>query len=187
MSSTSASHPRNRYPRSQRRQNAAGCRSHRRALVRGMIQLRRSRTHKDTSIVSIGGANATCSAGMLLNIVWEPTSRQPPLPAPAYAPAPSRSCAATHGRHPPPARRCRYSRDHALSWSRAGRHDPEIYLHADLALNERALAKTTPVRTPPGRYRPNDALVAFSRGCDYADAAAKSPAPRSLSPVTRSA
>jgi integrase len=37
----------------------------------------------------------------------------------------------------------------------------QIYLHADLALKERALAKTTPVRTPPGRYRPNDPLLAF--------------------------
>jgi integrase/recombinase XerD len=37
----------------------------------------------------------------------------------------------------------------------------QIYLHADLALKERALARTTPIHTPPGRYRPNDALLAF--------------------------
>ena len=37
----------------------------------------------------------------------------------------------------------------------------QIYLHADLALKERALARTTPVHTNPGRYQPTDALLAF--------------------------
>jgi integrase/recombinase XerD len=37
----------------------------------------------------------------------------------------------------------------------------QIYLHADLALKERALARTTPVHTKPGRYQPSDALLAF--------------------------
>jgi site-specific recombinase XerD len=37
----------------------------------------------------------------------------------------------------------------------------QIYLHADLALKERALARTTPPNTKPGRYRPPDALLAF--------------------------
>lgn len=37
----------------------------------------------------------------------------------------------------------------------------QIYLHADLALKERALARTTPVNTCPGRYRPSDTLLAF--------------------------
>jgi integrase/recombinase XerD len=37
----------------------------------------------------------------------------------------------------------------------------QIYLHADLALKERAIARTTPPDTPPGRYRPPDALLAF--------------------------
>jgi site-specific recombinase XerD len=37
----------------------------------------------------------------------------------------------------------------------------QIYLHADLALKEKALARTTPVNTTPGRYRPPDALLAF--------------------------
>ena len=37
----------------------------------------------------------------------------------------------------------------------------QIYLHADLALKERALARTTPPNTPPGRYRPPDQLLAF--------------------------
>ena len=30
----------------------------------------------------------------------------------------------------------------------------QIYLHADLALKEKALARTTPANTKPGRYRP---------------------------------
>ena len=37
----------------------------------------------------------------------------------------------------------------------------QIYLHADLALKERALARTAPPNTPPGRYRPPDQLLAF--------------------------
>jgi site-specific recombinase XerD len=37
----------------------------------------------------------------------------------------------------------------------------QIYLHADLTLKERALARTTPPDTRPGRYRPPDKLLAF--------------------------
>jgi integrase/recombinase XerD len=37
----------------------------------------------------------------------------------------------------------------------------QIYLHADLSLKERALARTTPPGTVPGRYRPPDDLLAF--------------------------
>jgi integrase/recombinase XerD len=37
----------------------------------------------------------------------------------------------------------------------------QIYLHADLALKERALARTTPLHAAPGRYRPPDTLLAF--------------------------
>lgn len=37
----------------------------------------------------------------------------------------------------------------------------QIYLHADLALKEQAIAKTTPPNTKPGRYQPPDALLAF--------------------------
>jgi site-specific recombinase XerD len=36
-----------------------------------------------------------------------------------------------------------------------------IYLHADLALKEKALARTKPPDTKPGRYRPPDTLLAF--------------------------
>lgn len=36
-----------------------------------------------------------------------------------------------------------------------------IYLHADLSLKEKALARTTPPGTPPGRYQPPDQLLAF--------------------------
>ena len=39
-----------------------------------------------------------------------------------------------------------------------------VYLHADLGLKERALARTAPPRTRPGRYRPTDALLAFLEG-----------------------
>lgn len=37
----------------------------------------------------------------------------------------------------------------------------QIYLHADLALKEQALARTKPPATKPGRYRPPDQLLAF--------------------------
>ena len=39
----------------------------------------------------------------------------------------------------------------------------QIYLDADLALKEKALAKTTPMARgkPAGRYRPDDKLLAF--------------------------
>ncbi len=37
----------------------------------------------------------------------------------------------------------------------------QIYLHADLRLKERALARTAPPRLAPGRYRPPDSLLAF--------------------------
>jgi site-specific recombinase XerD len=37
----------------------------------------------------------------------------------------------------------------------------QIYLHADLAIKERALARTAPVHIKPGRYRPADTLIAF--------------------------
>ena len=36
-----------------------------------------------------------------------------------------------------------------------------VYLHADLALKEQALARTAPPKTTPGRYRPPDPLLAF--------------------------
>jgi integrase/recombinase XerD len=38
------------------------------------------------------------------------------------------------------------------------------YLHADLALKERALARTAPLDSKPGRYRPTDALLGFLNG-----------------------
>jgi integrase/recombinase XerD len=37
----------------------------------------------------------------------------------------------------------------------------QIYLHADLALKEKALARTTPPDASPGRYQPPDPLLAF--------------------------
>jgi site-specific recombinase XerD len=37
----------------------------------------------------------------------------------------------------------------------------QIYLHADLGLKEKALARTTPANTKPGRYHPSDQLIAF--------------------------
>ncbi|MEW6743531.1 MAG: tyrosine-type recombinase/integrase [Planctomycetota bacterium] len=40
----------------------------------------------------------------------------------------------------------------------------EVYLHADLKIKERALARTAPQRVRQGRYRPSDALLKFLEG-----------------------
>ena len=37
----------------------------------------------------------------------------------------------------------------------------QIYLHADLQIKERALDRTAPIDTKPGRFRPTDKLLAF--------------------------
>ena len=37
----------------------------------------------------------------------------------------------------------------------------QIYLHADLQIKERALGRTAPTTTKPGRFRPPDKLIAF--------------------------
>jgi integrase/recombinase XerD len=37
----------------------------------------------------------------------------------------------------------------------------QIYIHADLRLKERALARVTAPDVKPGRYRPDDQLLAF--------------------------
>ena len=37
----------------------------------------------------------------------------------------------------------------------------QVYVHADLAIKEQALARTAPVDGRPGRYRPPDSLLAF--------------------------
>ena len=40
----------------------------------------------------------------------------------------------------------------------------QIYLDADLALKEKILAKTTPIKGKKGRYRPSDQLLSFLKG-----------------------
>ena len=52
----------------------------------------------------------------------------------------------------------------ALWLGHEGVETTQIYLHADLALKERALARTAPAGTTPGRYRPPDSLLAFLEG-----------------------
>jgi hypothetical protein len=51
----------------------------------------------------------------------------------------------------------------------------QVYIHADLALKQQALARTTPAGTTPGRYQPPAATnhrtrsSPSSKACDYAD------------------
>ena len=52
----------------------------------------------------------------------------------------------------------------ALWLGHEGVETTQIYLHADLSIKERALARTTPPNTQLGRYRPPDALLAFLEG-----------------------
>jgi integrase len=40
----------------------------------------------------------------------------------------------------------------------------QMYLHADLRLKEEALSKVTPLDVRPGRFRPDDELLAFLAG-----------------------
>ena len=37
----------------------------------------------------------------------------------------------------------------------------QIYLQADIALKQRALDRTTPLSSTPGRYKPPDKLLTF--------------------------
>lgn len=52
----------------------------------------------------------------------------------------------------------------ALWLGHEGVETTQIYLHADLAIKERALGRTAPIGTTPGRYRPPDSLLAFLEG-----------------------
>jgi len=49
----------------------------------------------------------------------------------------------------------------ALWLGHADIRSTDAYLHADLTIKERALARTTPVSSKPGRYKPPDSLLAF--------------------------
>lgn len=49
----------------------------------------------------------------------------------------------------------------ALWLGHADIRSTQQYLHADLSIKERALARTTPATSKPGRYRPPDSLLAF--------------------------
>ncbi|HZM82181.1 MAG TPA: hypothetical protein VFC19_41205 [Candidatus Limnocylindrales bacterium] len=40
----------------------------------------------------------------------------------------------------------------------------QIYLHADMIVKQRALDRTTPPNTQPGRYQPSDSVLAFLQG-----------------------
>lgn len=52
----------------------------------------------------------------------------------------------------------------ALWLGHADVRSTNAYLHADLAIKERALAKVQPASMPNGRYRPPDRLLAFLEG-----------------------
>ena len=49
----------------------------------------------------------------------------------------------------------------ALWLGHASDQTTQVYLHADLTLKQRAIDRTTPPGTKPGRYRPPDPLLAF--------------------------
>jgi hypothetical protein len=66
----------------------------------------------------------------------------------------------TRARDAAAASRCRHLGDRAVAGHESVQ-PTQVYLHADLALKEQALARTTPPGTAPGRYRPPDKLLAF--------------------------
>jgi integrase/recombinase XerD len=49
----------------------------------------------------------------------------------------------------------------ALWLGHEGVESTQMYVHADLSLKEKALARITPIGAMPGRYRPPDELLAF--------------------------
>ena len=49
----------------------------------------------------------------------------------------------------------------ALWLGHADIRSTDAYLHADMSIKERALARVTPLSAKPGRYRPPDSLLAF--------------------------
>ena len=49
----------------------------------------------------------------------------------------------------------------ALWLGHADTRSTDAYIHADMTIKERALAATTPVTVPAGRYQPPDAILAF--------------------------
>ncbi len=59
----------------------------------------------------------------------------------------------------------------ALCLGHANLRSVERYIHADMRIKERALARTTPIGSSPQRYRPPDRLMAFleALGSDYAE------------------
>ena len=52
----------------------------------------------------------------------------------------------------------------ALWLGHADIRSTDAYLHADMTIKERVLARTTPLTSKPGRYRPPDSLLAFLEG-----------------------
>ena len=52
----------------------------------------------------------------------------------------------------------------ALWLGHADSRSTQAYLHADLTIKERALARTTPASVRPGRYHPSDPLLTFLEG-----------------------
>ena len=59
----------------------------------------------------------------------------------------------------------------ALWLGHANLRSVERYIHADMSIKERALARTTPIGSSPRRYQPSDRLIAFleTLGGSYAD------------------
>jgi integrase len=49
----------------------------------------------------------------------------------------------------------------ALWLGHADTRSTDAYLHADLSIKQRALERTTPISSKPGRYKPPDRLLAF--------------------------
>jgi site-specific recombinase XerD len=49
----------------------------------------------------------------------------------------------------------------ALWLGHADLRSTNAYLHADMTIKQRALDRTTPTTSPPGRYKPTDTLLAF--------------------------
>jgi hypothetical protein len=63
-----------------------------------------------------------------------------------------------------PRRDCWAGASTCVNRDQIGKPEFDVHLHADLELKEKALARTTPANTKPGRYKPPDQLLAFLEG-----------------------
>jgi hypothetical protein len=100
---------------------------------------------------------AAARAAVFRWLVWynEAASQRPPLPAPGRVREDPHHPSTTSSLSVRPDGGC------SLWLGHEDVQSTQMYVHADMTMKERALARTTPHGAPPGRYRAPDSLLAF--------------------------